>query len=157
MKQITRWVAAAMAACTIFPAWSQVPPKRADLGSEPVRSLLWVGNSFYYFNNGIHRFINGFSSAAGKDSRLRSVLVGIGGSGIDWHDVDGYLKPGSRMGSYSFVGDNEVVFNKPGRQFDAVIIMDCSQCPVHSQLAEVFREYAKKHSDAARSHGVRPV
>lgn len=138
-------------------AHAQVTPKRAELGGEPARSLIWVGNSYYYFNNGIHRFMNGFSSAAGKDSRIRSVLVGIGGSGIDWHDVDGYLRPGSRMGSYSFVGDNEVVFNKPGRQFDTVIIMDCSQCPIHPQLKEVFREYAKKHADASRQHGVRPV
>ena len=135
---------------------AQVVPKRADAG-EPVRAVIWVGNSFYYFNNGIHRFLNGFSGPAGSDTRIRSVLVGIGGSGLDWHDVDSYLRPGSRMGSYSFVNDTELQFNKPGRQFDAVILMDCSQCPIHPELKGIFHEYAKKHSETARKHGVRPV
>ena len=138
-------------------ASADVAPKRAALEGDPPQSLLWVGNSFYYFNNGIHRFMNGFSSAAGKDQRIRSVLVGIGGSGIDWHDIDGYLRPGSKMGWYSFVADNEIAFNKPGRQFDTVIIMDCSQCPIHPQLKSIFQEYAKKDADIARKYGVRPV
>ena len=43
----------------------------------------------------------------------------ISGSGIDWHDMDSYFRPNG-IGKYSFVGDNEIVFNKPGRQFDAV-------------------------------------
>ena len=138
-------------------AHAQLAPKRATAGDEPVRSVIWVGNSFYYFNNGIHRFMNGFSGPAASDARVRSVLVGIGGSGLDWHDVDSYLRPGSRMGSYSFVNDTDLRFNKEGRQFDAAIMMDCSQCPIHPQLKSVFHEYAKKHSETARKYGVRPV
>src|SRR6187200_1853897 len=36
-------------------------------------------------------------------------------------------------------------------------MMDCSQCPVHPQLKDVFVEFAKKGSDAARKHGAKPV
>jgi hypothetical protein len=61
------------------------------------------------------------------------------------------------IGRYSFVGDNQIVFNPPGRQFDAVIMMDCSQCPIHSQLSKFFTEYAAKNSAIARSHGAEPV
>ena len=56
--------------------------------------------------------------------------VTISGSGMDWHDMESYFRPNG-IGRYSFVGDNEIVFNKPGRQFDGVIMMDCSQCPIH--------------------------
>jgi hypothetical protein len=87
---------------------------------------------------------------------LRGVSLTISGSGIDWHDVASYLKP-DRIGRYSFVGDNEIKFNSPGRQFDGVIMMDCSQCPIHPQLKSVFTEYAKKHSQAVASYGARPI
>ena len=159
MKGSLKQLVAGLALAGMLPlsAWADVQPKVAQIGGEPVRSILWAGNSFFYFNNGIHRFLNGFSSAAGKEHRIRSVLVGIGGSGLDWHDMDSYLRPGSKMGWYSFVGDNEIVFNKPGRQFDTVIMMDCSQCPVHPQLKEIFREYAKKDAEIARKYDVRPV
>jgi hypothetical protein len=138
-------------------ARAEVAPKRAELGGEPASSLIWVGNSFFFFNNGIHRYVSGLSNAAGKDNRLRNVLVTMGGAGIDWHDLDSYLKPGSKVGWYSFVGDNEIVFNKPGRQFDTAIIMDCSQCPIHPQLKGIFKEYVKKDSEIARKYGARPV
>lgn len=132
---------------------AKTEPRRVRLDGEPVQSAIWVGNSFFYFNNGIHRYLNGISAGADRDSRLRNVLVGIGGSGIDWHDVDSYLRPGSRMGGYSFVNDNQIRFNKPGRQFDVVIMMDCSQCPVHPELRGIFREYARKHSEPRASMG----
>jgi len=138
-------------------AAADVAPRRAELGGEPVKSILWVGNSFFFFNNGIHRYISGLSAAADKKDRTRNVLVTIGGSGIDWHDLESYLKPGSKMGWYSFVGDNEIKFNEPGRQFDTVVIMDCSQCPIHPELSKIFREYVHKDSEIARKYGARPV
>jgi hypothetical protein len=70
--------------------------------------------------------------------------------------MESYFRPNA-IGRYSFVGDNEIAFNKPGRQFDSVIMMDCSQCPIHPQLKSVFHEYAKKHSDTIRKHGARPI
>ncbi|HET9580555.1 MAG TPA: DUF4886 domain-containing protein [Usitatibacter sp.] len=129
-------------------------PARTSVGEAPVRSILWVGNSFFYYNNGIGNMITAMSKAAGNP--VRSTLVAIGGSGIDWHDVDGYLKPGSRMGYYSIV-DNEVRLNKSGRQYDTMVVMDCSQCPIHPQLGRIFHEYARIDADTARKYGVRPV
>jgi hypothetical protein len=132
-------------------------PRVASFEEEPVQSVLWVGNSFFFFNNGIHRYISGLSGADASSKPLRNTMVAIGGAGIDWHDLDAYLRPGSKMGWYSFVGDNEIVFNKPGRQYDTVVIMDCSQCPIHPQLKGIFQEYARKDAGIARGHGVRPV
>lgn len=35
--------------------------------------------------------------------------------------------------------------------------MDCSQCPIHPQLKDIFVAYAKKNAEIVRSHGAEPV
>jgi hypothetical protein len=135
---------------------AQTKPKRMDVGGESPQSLLWVGNSFFYYNNSMHSHVGNLIRAADPQSRPRAVSVTISGSGIDWHDMESYFRPNG-IGKYSFVGDNEIVFNKPGRQFDAVIIADCSQCPIHPQLKSVFHQFAKKQSDVVTANGARPI
>src|SRR5512140_1245024 len=145
---------AALAWTLCLPAHAEVKPDRTRIDGEPVKSVLWVGNSFFFYNNGIHNMITDMTKAAGDP--LRTTLVAIGGSGIDWHDVDSYLKPGSKVGYYSIL-NNKVRLNPPGRQYDTMIVMDCSQCPVHPELSKIFHEYAKIDADTARKYRVRPV
>ena len=121
----------------------------------PPAALLWVGNSFFYYNNSMHNFVLGFARADGRTDG-RGTSVTISGSGIEWHDMKSYLRPNG-IGRYSFVGDNEIVFNKPGRQFDGVILMDCSQCPIHPKLQDTFYKYARKHMQTIRAHGAEPI
>lgn len=135
---------------------AQTKPKRTDLGAEPPRSILWVGNSFFYYNNSMHNYLGRLVRAADPKMSHRSSSVTISGSGFDWHDMESYFRPNG-IGKYSFVGDNEVKFNKLDKLFDAVIMSDCSQCPVHPQLKSVFHEYAKKQSDIVRKHGAIPM
>jgi hypothetical protein len=135
---------------------AQTKPKRTDIGGEPPRSILWVGNSFFYYNNSMHNYVSNLIRAADPKSVPRSTSVTISGSGFDWHDVESYFRPNG-IGGYSFVGDNEIVFNKFDKLFDAAILSDCSQCPVHPKLRRIFHEYAKKHSDTVVKHGARPV
>ena len=61
------------------------------------------------------------------------------------------------VASYSFVGDNEVVFNTFDKPFDGVMMMDCSQCPIHPKLQPIFYEFSKKHSDTVRKYGAEPI
>lgn len=136
-------------------AAAQYAPKRRDVGAA-AQSYLWVGNSFFYYNNSMHNQVGAFFRAADPKAGHRAVSVTVSGSGIDWHDLENLLRPDG-IGRYSFVGDNEIRFNPPGRQFDAVIIMDCSQCPVHPQLQPIFHEFAKKQAAIAVSKGVRPI
>jgi len=135
---------------------AQTKPNRTEVGGDAPQSLLWVGNSFFYYNNSMHNHFSNIVRAADPKSRPRGTSVTISGSGMDWHDMGSYFRPNG-IGRYSFVGDNEIVFNKPGRQFDAVIMMDCSQCPIHPQLKGAFHEFAKKQSDVIVRNGVRPV
>ncbi len=121
-----------------------------------VKSLLWVGNSYFYFNNSMHDHVR-FMLNAAKVTGFRQNSVTISAAGIDWHDLEPHLRPGSGVGRYSFSPSNEVVFNKFDRPYDAVLIMDCSQCPIHPQLKSVFHEWAKKHSDTVRKYGGEPA
>ena len=154
--------AAAAAACMLaaavaFSAAAQTRPAVTDPGMQP-KTFMFVGNSFMYYNNSMHNhFLNIARAAdAGAANAYRGTSVTISGSGINWHDVESYFKPGG-IGSYSFVAGNKVVFNKFDKPFDVVIIQDCSQCPVHPQLRSVFHEHAKKQSAIIRKHGAVPV
>jgi hypothetical protein len=131
------------------------PPAQAPVAAGPAKSLLWVGNSFYYFNNSMHGHVSALLASAGVKG-LRGTSATISGSGLNWHDLAAYLKPGG-IASYSFVGDNEVQFNPPGQPFDAVLMMDCSQCPIHPQLKPLFHEFVAKHSATARRNGAVPM
>jgi hypothetical protein len=140
-------------------ACSTIQPSAQKAASpEQTKAVLWVGNSFFYYNNSMHghvgQLIRG-STMADKTGH-RGVSATISGSGINWHDLEAHFKPNG-MGSYSFNSKNEVVFNTFAKPFDVVLMMDCSQCPIHPQLRSVFHEHAKKNSDIARKHGARPA
>ena len=136
--------------------WAQTKPTVLNVGIEHPASAIYIGNSFFYYNNGLSGHVGRLLTAADPQYKFRSTLVTIGGSGFDWHDVDSYFRPNA-VGSYSFDAKNNIVFNKLDKLFDVAILMDCSQCPVHPQLKKVFWEYAKKHSEAVRKHNTTPV
>jgi hypothetical protein len=137
---------------------AQTKPAVTGIGAEQPKTFLFVGNSFYYYNNSMHNYFLAFARAADARNRAayRATSATISGSGLNWHDMESYFRPGA-LAAYSFVGDNQVVFNKFDKPFEAVIMNDCSQCPVHPQLRGAFHEYAKKHSQTITRHGARPV
>jgi hypothetical protein len=140
------------------PLAAQTKPARTDVGADSGSSILWVGNSFFYYNNSMHSHVLGMQRAAdpANQGAYRATSVTISGSGIDWHDVESYFRP-KAIGNYSFDANNNVVFNKLDKLFDAAIMMDCSQCPIHSELKTVFTEYAKKDAEIVRARGTRPI
>lgn len=146
----TALLALALGGCASPPAPSAKP-------AAPTKTVLWVGNSFFYYNNSMHGHVGRLLAAANPGEKgYRATSATISGSGINWHDVEAHFKPGG-VGSYSFDANNNVVFNSFEKPFDAAIIMDCSQCPVHPQLSKIFHEYAAKHSATVRKYGAEPV
>ncbi|MBN8921077.1 MAG: hypothetical protein J0H62_10530 [Rhizobiales bacterium] len=137
---------------------AQTKPKVTALGETP-HTAIFIGNSFFYYNNSMHNKVLGLARAADTANRgkYRATSVTISGSGIEWHDVDSYFRPDA-IGRYSFDANNNVVFNKiEGRLFDVAIMMDCSQCPIHPELKSVFHDYAGKDAEIVRKHGAKPV
>jgi len=139
-------------------ALAQTRPAVTSLGPDFPKSEIFIGNSFFYYNNGMPDHLSQLERAADPDHKpdYRATMVTIGGSGLNWHDVESYFRPNA-IGSYSFDDHNNIVFDKPGRLFDVAVMMDCSQCPIHPGLKAAFTEFAKKDSDIVRAHGARPV
>ena len=130
-------------------------PKRTDPGAPPA-SVMWLGNSFFYYNNSLHNHFSRLVASAGAGARVRGISVTVSGSGLDWHDMASLLRPDG-LGRYSFVGDNEIRFNSTGRQFDTAVMMDCSQCPIHPQLQGAFHDAVQRNAKLLVQAGVRPV
>ena len=140
------------------PASAQTRPAVTSLGPDFPRSGIFIGNSFFYYNNGLPGHLTLMQKAADPANQqlYRNTMVTIGGSGFDWHDVESYFRPDA-IGKYSFDASNNVVFNKLDKLFDVAVMMDCSQCPIHPTLKPVFTDFAKKNSEIVRAKGTRPV
>lgn len=140
---------AVLAACVsapVAPRWQGETPG----------ALLWVGNSFFYFNNSMHGHLGGMLNAAGMRG-IRQTSVTISGAGLDWHDMASHFKPGTGMARYSFTPTNDVAFNKFERPYDMALMMDCSQCPIHPKLQQAFHDTAKAHAATVRQAGAEPA
>jgi hypothetical protein len=141
---------AVLTACST-PAVKTAPPAV----STEIKSLLWVGNSFFYYNNSMHSHASKILGASGVSGQ-RATSATISGSSLNWHNVEAYLKPGG-VASAEIDIYNEVNTNAADKLFDGVMMMDCSQCSVHSKLQPKFHEYVAKHSATARKHGAAPI
>lgn len=146
----------ALLAVSALQVSAQTKPKVLSVGVANPASALYIGNSFFYYNNSLHGHVSALIAEGLPGFKHRATSVTISGSGFDWHDVDSYFRP-KAIGAYSFDAGNNVVFNKLDKLFDLAIMMDCSQCPLHPQLKGVFKNDAKKNSDIVRKHGAQPV
>lgn len=121
------------------------------------QSLLCVGNSFFFFNNGICRFLRRLLQGLDQPPKFRTNMVTINGASLSWHDVESYFKPDG-ISSYAFDKDNNVVFRDPSdKLWDAVILLDSSQGPIHPVLGPQFAAEAKKDAEIVRRHGAVPI
>jgi hypothetical protein len=118
--------------------------------------LLWVGNSFFYYNNGINQHVRELIRAHNPASAYRGTAVTISGSGLDWHDMEAYFHPNA-IGRYAFNEDNTVSFSTAPPHFDAVVMMDSSQGPIHPKLQESFHRTVAAHCKTARKNGTVPI
>ena len=134
------------------PLAAQTKPKVLETGVARPASAIFIGNSFFYYNNSLHNHVLRLLRAGEPDYKFRGTSVTISGSGSGWHDVESYFRPNA-LGTYSFDADNNVVFNKIDKLFDLAIMMDCSQCP-NSSAAQAgvpgVQQKARRHCAQAR-------
>ena len=156
-SRLRLFAATALALLLQAAAWAQTQPAVRQPGVEPIATAIYIGNSFFYYNNSMHGHVGQLVAAGKPVARYSGVSVTISGSGFDWHDVASYFRPDA-VARYSFDRENNINFNKRGeRLFDVAVLMDCSQCPIHPTLKPIFTEYAKKHADTVRANGAQPV
>jgi hypothetical protein len=163
MSKMLRGITIALAAAGLMalaPAtgFAQTKPAVTSLGPDYPKTAMFIGNSFFYYNNGMPGHVTLLQKAADPEHKqdYRNTMVTIGGSGFDWHDVENYFRPNA-IGSYSFDDNNNIIFNKSAKLYDAAVMMDCSQCPIHPTLKTVFAEYTRKNADIVRAKGAKPI
>ncbi len=130
--------------------------KRATSGVANPSSAIFIGNSFFYYNNGVTTHLTQMLLTARPAHKWRSTLAGISGAGLDWHDVESYFRPNA-IGSFSFDPQNNIAFNKLERLFDVAVMMDGSQSPIHPALAQSSRDFTRRHCETVRRRGASPV
>jgi hypothetical protein len=156
MRRRQRWTFAAAILGVLLASAETLADGRA--GAQEVKRLLYVGNSFFYYNNSLHGHVNRMISAAiPKEARrdYQSYSVTISGGHLKWHDVSAYLDAG--IGSSSFDENNEIVATGSPLKFDTVLMMDCSRCPYDEASRAVFHEQVRAKGEAIRSRGARPM
>src|SRR5215813_6340510 len=139
-------------------AQAQTRPAVTSLGPNFPKTEMFIGNSFFYYNNGMPSHVSSLARAADPDHKgdYAAAMVTIGGSNLQWHDVESYFRPNG-IGSFFFDENNNIIPTKREKLYDAAVLMDCSQCPIHPQLKSVFTESAKKDAEIVRKHGATPI
>ena len=146
--------------CTIFFLTSQtLLGENAPLLKSPKvdnpKSVLFIGNSFFYYNNGVHKPVLGMVKAnesLGKGHRFRNIT--INSSSLEWHDVESYVT-NEKIGSFSITSSNKYKRYEP-EKYELAVMMDCSQCPIHEDRKDLFNFYVDKHSKTLKANGVEP-
>ena len=146
--------------CTIFFLTSQpllgeeIPLLKSPKVDNP-KSVLFIGNSFFYYNNGVHKPVLGMvkvNASLGKGHRFRNIT--INSSSLEWHDVESYVT-NKKIGSFSITSSNKYKRYDP-EKYQLAVMMDCSQCPIHEDRKDLFNFYVDQHSNTLRKNGVEP-
>ena len=119
----------------LLPAWS--------LADSP-QSILFVGNSYFYYNDGLHHHLKQLLEAA-QAQQSRSVVyksATIGGARLDHHPIEWLTDPG-RMGVT--------------RPFDVVILAGNSTEALRPASRERFRQTAIAFDRIIRARGSQTV
>ncbi len=126
-------VVAVAGGCSAAPAAGDQPPGMPD-------KVLFVGNSFTYYNNGLHRHLRHLTWASGlltpANSRMR--IMTISGGHLPEH-----------------AGGFESILS--GDDWDVVVLQGHSLGPIREATAEPFRRAAREFVATARAHGAQPV
>lgn len=117
--------------------------------NENPKQILMVGNSFIYFNNGMHNPLVRMIRAdkdLGEGHKIRKAT--INGSSLTWHNIKTYVS-NPFIGSFTFDQDNNLVESKK-EPFEVVIMHDCSRCPVNKKTQKMFHAAVDVHTKALK-------
>ena len=109
------------------------------LNSNPER-VLFVGNSYYYYNNSLHNHVSDLvkASDAALGARLQFKSSTIGGAALNHHNMAHLTEPG-RIG-----------VTQP---FQWVVMQGGSGEPLSQSRREIFRQTAMTHAEMVKARG----
>ena len=127
------------------------------LSGKKIDSIMYVGNSFFYYNNSLHNHVNSIVKNHSSNQELKQRSITINGSSLSWHPLEAYLN-NKNMGSFTIdTADGNKYKQVKDTAIDAIIFMDCSLCPIHPMTKEDFHLNIEKYSNIIRSEGMEPI
>ena len=127
------------------------------LESKNIESVMYVGNSFFYYNNSLHNHVSSIVENHSLKKTLRQRSITINGSSLSWHPLDAYLS-NKNIGSFTIDTANDNKYKQvKDTSVDAVIFMDCSLCPIHPKTKNDFHKNVAKYTKTIRSRGMEPI
>ena len=125
--------------------------------SNDVKSVMFVGHSFFYYNNSLHNHLGKLIKADPEIGDIKRRSITINGSSLSWHNVESYLS-NKNIGSFKIDANKDnsyIEYNETS--VDSVIMADCSLCPIHPKTKEAFYSYVAKHSKTIRKNKAEPM
>lgn len=155
MPRKVRWIrsvlaGAVMVLCAGATANAQIRPKVVKLNSVP-KNVLFVGNSYFYYNSSLHNHVLNLLRSADPGNTFNAASATISDAPLSLHDVDALLSSHKQHSSSGEDGGGS------RKQFDAVIMMDCSWCSTDPKRKPTFAETVAKDSAIVRKHGAQPI
>jgi len=96
MKLARHWLTSIALAALVGCATAQTVPSVKQRQVDVPKKVLFVGNSYLYYNDSVHNHVRRMVEAGGiaSESELQYKSVTIGGAPLAHHDVASYLAPG---------------------------------------------------------------
>jgi len=125
--------------------------------TKKIDSLMFVGNSFFYYNNSLHNHLNQLVKNDKSIESLKQRSITINGASLSWHPLESYLD-NKNIGSFRIdTSNNNEYIKSEDISIDALIFMDCSLCPIHPMTKDNFHKYVAEYSETIRSKGMEPM
>lgn len=129
-------------ACLLFlsqATLAQALKVKPALNSNPER-VLFVGNSYYYYNNSLHNHVSNLvkASDAALGARLQFKSSTIGGSALNHHNMAHLTEPG------------KIGVSQP---FQWVVMQGGSSEPLSPRRREIFRQTAAANAEMIKARG----
>ncbi len=136
---------------------SSIAVSNKILEGKNIESIMYVGNSFFYYNNSLHNHVSSIVKNHSSNKTLRQRSITINGSSLSWHPLEAYLE-NKNIGSFTIETANDNKYTQlTDTSLDAVIFMDCSLCPIHPKTKKDFHENVAEYSKIIRSRGIEPI
>ncbi len=127
------------------------------LEDKNIESIMYIGNSFFYYNNSLHNHVSSIVKNHNLNKTLKQRSITINGSSLSWHPLEAYLD-NKNIGSFTIETANDNKYTQlRDTSIDAVIFMDCSLCPIHSKTKRDFHQNVAKYTKIIRSRGMEPI
>lgn len=135
-----------LTATALFPALvvAETQNQFTALGSPNPQQILYVGNSYQYYNNSLHNYVKRMAAAAYPDTadQLNSKSATISGAYLSQHEIKSYLFPGA--------------LGLPD-PFDVVVLQGHSGAALSDEKQQAFRDAVLRHHKAIEATGAETV